>query len=84
MFSFYHAEGMSDWVSNRNLMLGYNPSTHEPLLRYRLRTRVCLSLRQAELSQILEEFLKRTCKSIERDLDSRSSVPRVLRNTEAH
>jgi len=44
MFSFSHAEGLSGWVSNPSLMLGYNPSitepreTHEPLLRYRLRT----------------------------------------------
>lgn len=44
MFSFSHAEGMCGWVSNPNLMLGYSPSipevrqTHEPLLRYRLRT----------------------------------------------
>ena len=47
-------------------------------------TRVCLSLRQAESSQILVELLIRTSKSIERVLDSRSSVPHVLRNMETH
>jgi hypothetical protein len=67
----------------------HNPSitepreAHEPLLCYRMRTHAFV-YRQAELSQILEEYLIRPSKSIERVLDSHSSVPHVLRNTEAH